>query len=386
MLVPWLGRLGGGVPASASIFARALCSEKVELRIYGGADPGFGGDQVDWQGTSIAQQKVLGLKSFSWQPTLRAALGRFKPGVLHVHGLWTFLSLAASRGALASVPRLVSPHGMLDTWALRRSHLKKRLALHFFEQKNLRSATCLHALCSQELESIRRMGLVNPVAVIPNGVLCQDEPKRYVSVDAGDVPRQRRVMLFLGRLHPKKGLRELFQAWAAALSSHRPLVEQWCLVVAGRGEPLYESLLRSEITRLQLEKHVFMVGGKFHEEKRACFERAEVFVLPSHSEGMPMAVLEAWSVGLPVLMSPECNLEQGFAAGAAMAVSLSSQALEGALVSCFQMTPEALMAMGERGRELISSKYNAADHGRELTRVYEWLAGRADKPASVTVD
>lgn len=385
MLVPWLGRAGGGVHTSASTFARAICRERVGLRIYGGAGPSFNEDKVDWRDTPVTQQVVIGSKSFCWQPALGGALGGFLPHVVHVHGLWTFLSLAASRGALAGVPRLVSPHGMLDTWALERSRWKKRLALRFFELENLRSATCLHALCAQELESIRRMGLVNPVAVIPNGVLCEEE-RDARQLEAGNLPRHRRIMLFLGRLNPKKGLAELFEAWASALSSQRHLVEPWCLVVAGQGEPAYESALRSEIQRLHLENDVFMVGGKFHEKKRACFDQAEAFILPSYSEGMPMAILEAWSFGLPVLMSRECNLESGFDAGAAMPVSPSRQGLEPALLATFNKTSEELKAMGERGRQLVLRRYNARDHGRELTCVYEWLAGCAERPVSVVLD
>lgn len=135
--------------------------------------------------------------------------GRLESGrlsLLHIHGLWMYPSVACMQWSRGKRPYLVSPHGMLDGWALRNSAWKKILAARLYENRHLRGAACLNALNESEAASIRAYGLRNPVCIVPNGV---DLPDQRPTLGGGE-----KVCLFLGRLHPKKGLPALLSAWA----------------------------------------------------------------------------------------------------------------------------------------------------------------------------
>ena len=145
-------------------------------------------------------------------PDMDERLDQINPEVLHTHGIWTYLSIGVPRWARRNQkPYIVSPHGMLDAWALDNSKLKKKVAAALYERRHLRGAACLHALCASEADSIRAFGLKNPIATIPNGIEIpegRDLKSRYSA--------KKKIMLFLGRLHPKKGLENALRAWASA--------------------------------------------------------------------------------------------------------------------------------------------------------------------------
>lgn len=162
-------------------------------------------------------------------PALDRVLASRELDVLHQHGLWQYPSIAASRWRKRTGrPVVISPHGMLDPRALNNSSWKKRLARVLFEDRNLSGAACLHALNHEELRAFRDLGLRNPVAVVPTGVYLRSaegpppDPD-FLSVD------HRKALLFLGRIHPKKGLAETLMAWARARVLNAQLTKDWVL-------------------------------------------------------------------------------------------------------------------------------------------------------------
>ena len=276
--------------------------------------------------------------------------------LIHTHGLWTTTSISAPR---AGKPWIVSPHGMLDPWALANSRLKKKLALWLFEKRHLHGAHCLHALCEPEAKAIRDFGLTQPIATIPNGVHLPDAlPDRR--------DRAERTMLFLGRLHPKKGLAEFLQSWREVNPSN------WRLVVVGWDQGNHEAELRNLAEGLKVD----FPGPAFGEEKERLLQEADGFVLPSHSEGLPVAILEAWSWGLPVLMTDACNLPEGFASESAMRYQ-DADSLRAFLA-------EDLQKMGENGRQLVSERFTWERIARQFNELYRWVLGEADQPVFVS--
>ena len=170
LLTAHLTRAGGGVYTSVRDVARALGEERgMEVEVFGperrGEEPG------GWEGVKVRTARALGPGVFSFAPGLVGQLTGADLDLVHLHGLWMHTSVAsAAFTRRTGRPHLISPHGMLDTWALHNSGWKKRLAAAFFENANLRSAACVHALNAAEEESIRDYGLTAPVCVIPNGV------------------------------------------------------------------------------------------------------------------------------------------------------------------------------------------------------------------------
>ena len=169
----------------------------------------------------------------------------------------------------------------------------------------------MHALCEEEAEALARLAPGVPICVIPNGI---DLPEPRAPEDPAS---SERILLFLGRIHPKKGLEPLIEAWARV-----PLAAAlgWRLAIAGWDDGGYEAALVARVRDLGIADSVSFLGPAFRDVKQRVFRSAAAFVLPSFSEGLPMAVLEAWSFGLPVIMTDECHLGVGFACGAALRV------------------------------------------------------------------
>jgi poly(glycerol-phosphate) alpha-glucosyltransferase len=281
-------------------------------------------------------------------------------------------------------PYVISPHGMLDPWALANSPWKKRIAAGLFEHRHLAGAACLHALTAAEAASIRDYGLRNPICVIPSGVhvptgLAPAAPSWNEAVGSGE-----RVLLYLGRLHPKKGIGALLLAWSW-MRSH-PGARAWRLVIAGWDERGHLDSLRRLCPQLGIADTVVFPGPQFGSDKAASYARASAFVLPSQSEGLPVAVLEAWAHGLPVLMTPQCNLPEGFGARAAIPIAAPDvPEIRDALGRLFSTPAAELGAMGARGRELAGQRFAWSSIAGEMKRVYKWVLGGGQKPDSVAM-
>jgi glycosyltransferase involved in cell wall biosynthesis len=278
-------------------------------------------------------------------------------------------------------PHMVSPHGMLDAWALRNSGWKKRLAARLFEDENLKSAGCLHALNAAEHGAIREYGYRGPVCMIPNGVdVPQDAAPPEMPWWKKSGPEMK-TLLYLGRLHPKKGLPNLLKAWSRLDDE---LLARWRLVIAGWDEDSHKLALRRMATVLRIEPTTTFPGALYSDDKRAAFYHCDGFILPSLSEGLPIVVLEAWAAGKPVLMTPQCNLPEGFEAGAAMEIEAEEGSIEEGLRRFMMMGDAERMQMGENGRALVAQRFAWPVIAGEMAAVYRWLAGTGPRPDTVS--
>ncbi|WP_417210223.1 glycosyltransferase [Antarctobacter sp.] len=381
ILAPDMSPRSGGVYEAISGQARALRSAgrspQVLSLIAPGQEPGEETSEL-----SIRTIRGNGPLAYSRVPGLAAALDESGAGILHVHGLWLPAISTGARhwqrrtgGAL-----VISPHGMLDPWALRNSRWKKRLALTLYEGKTLAGANCLHALNLSEVQSMRALGLRNPIAVVPNGV---DLPPASPAGPPRDADG-RRIMLFLGRLHPKKGLAETIRGWAALCAQRPDLRDDWRLVIAGWDDGGHGADLKTLVQELGLGGDVAFPGAVYGAAKQTLLARASAFILASRSEGLPMAVLEAWSHAQPVFMTSECNLPEGFDAGAAIRITTDPAAIAATLVA--HLSRADLDQVGRAGRELVEERFTWDSIGRQLDAVYAWLAGDSGaRPDWVTV-
>lgn len=384
MLTAAVSRNGGGVfPASCELAKALDAVDSLKLKVFGIEDEHTQADQLEWQGLEVRAERALGPRRFGYAPSLTERLCSGGLDLVHAHGIWMYPSLASVRWARRERrPYIVSPHGMLDPWALAQSRWKKRIAGALYEDRHLKGAACLHALTMAEARSVRAYGLRNPVCVIPNGVHIPAKPAPPQPPWGQAVAPENRVLLYLGRLHPKKGLTALLLAWSQfrLQAAARP----WRLVIAGADEGGYCSWLRRLSRVLGTEATVIFAGPQYGAAKAASLARASAFVLPSQSEGLPMAVLEAWAGGVPVLMTPQCNLPEGFEAGAAIPIAAPGPIeIRNALERLFWTSLDRLRTMGIRGRELARQSFSWDSVAREMMSVYEWVLGRGDKPASV---
>ncbi len=301
-----------------------------------------------------------------------------QPALMHLHGLWRSPTRLAPALAGEGLPLVLAPHGMLDPWALAQSRWKKRLVEALWERRALRSAGALHALCRSEADAIAATGLSAPIALIPNGVVLPDPAAPLPPAPwAGRVPPGDRVLLFLGRFHPKKGTTPLLAAWASlAAEAER---QGWWLALVGHGDggALARQVEHQGLARCSVH------GPCYGDEKAACLAQATAFVLPSFSEGLPMAALEAMSWSLPALLSPACHLPEAVAAGAALAVEPMQAHLQSQLRQLFRLGDAERSAMGAHGRALVAERFSWPRIARQTQALYGWLLGGGEPPAFV---
>jgi len=387
MVMAHLSQKSGGVFEAIAGLAPALAGRAgLGVRVYGLDHPAPAYSLLQQRGVPTSAFPVRGPASFGYAPQLGQALRREAPDLLHVHGLWMYPSIAAMGWSGRAMPYVVTPHGMLDRWALDNRRWKKRLAGFAFETRHLRGAACLHALCASELMAIREAGLRNPVCVIPNGV--DPGPVEPGNLAAPlwrrQVPGRAAILLFLGRLAPQKGIPDLLRGFAI----HRngpggPTSPPWHLVIAGWGDPAYRDSLLRLATELGLDPVVHFVGPQFGDEKARSFAAADAFVLPSVSEGLPIAVLEAWAAQLPVLMTSRCNLDLGFEAGAALRIEPEPGSIAEGLRQLAALSSAQRRQIGERGAQLIVERFSWPSAARDMEAVYRWILGRGARPGSV---
>jgi glycosyltransferase involved in cell wall biosynthesis len=306
--------------------------------------------------------------------------------ILHQHGIWTALSRVTARWHSAhNRPTVIAAHGSLDAWALRRSRLKKRLAWLLYEGRNLRTAASLHATSEAELRNFRDFGLRNPVAVIRNGIT-----EAWIE-STGDgsrfrlrhsISEDRRLLLFLSRITPKKGLPLLLDALAGV----RRKLRDWLLIIVGVDEFGHRQQLMSQADALGIAGEVRFMGPLYGQEKRDAMAACELLVLPTHSEGSPMIVLDALGAGVPVLTTQGTPWEDLLRYECGWWVAISTAALGEALLDIAGRSKDELRAMGARGKDLVRSRYSWGASARQTLMLYEWLLGRADAPDFVAME
>lgn len=373
----------GGISALACGLSRALSRSGADVEVFG-VDDGQGGATNEWHPLRPRLSRRSGPAALAHAPRQLAELVEARLDVLHTHGLWTSQSLRSLAWARATGrPYLLSPHGMLDPWALRRARLAKRLAGWMFETRHLVGAGCLHALCAAERDAIRASGHRGAVCEIPPAVdlphLGPHAPPRWAS----GLEKGRQVLLYLGRLHPKKGVSALIAGWAGACRASAAVRDSWTLVIAGWGEPRHESELHALAAAQPCAASIRFVGPVLGDERAATYGAAQAFVLPSLSEGVPLSVLEAWAHGLPVLMTDACNLPEGFAEGAAVRLSPAGEGTPSGLMDVLGLGNSERAAMGVCGRRLVERRFSWDVALPRLLAVYGWLAGNGPRPDTV---
>ena len=382
-------RVDGGIFEAELALQRQLAQfSGVEVDVVALRDEFTDADAPRWLPLKPEVGEVMGPRGFGFSPGLGGAMSSGVDvgycAALWKYPAWAFLDWQKRTGK----PAVVAPHGSLDAWALQNSKWKKRIAAAIFKDRQLRNATCFRALCSAEADSIRAYGLKQRIEIVPNGVAL---PEVLTTEDTKRTEGKKRL-LFLGRIHPKKGLVGALRAWADIQNPKFKIQnsKQWQLVIAGWDQGGHEGELRVLCGELGLkvcsfqgsvfsreEADVVFHGPAFREEKEQLLRRADAFVLPSLSEGLPMSVLEAWAYGLPVVMTPECNLPEGFASQAALEIrnrGMGTGNWEG-LRLLLDMSDSDRIEMGRRGRRLVEEKFTWPKVAAQMKQLYEEILG-----------
>jgi glycosyltransferase involved in cell wall biosynthesis len=344
-------------------------------------------DRLYYEKLPLHSYKVIGFRNLGFSLDMYRHLASVRPDVVHTHSIWMYLSYVNKKyNSATGTPYIITPHGMLDPWQLKQSVLKKKLVLALYERRHMQQASCIQALCKDEYDAIRGFGLKTPVAIIPNGVdlpAIEQGKKNHAEPGRWNKGNYRRTLLFLSRIHVKKGLDNLLQAWART----KPEQHNWQLVIAGETkDEAYMQSLFDAARNLNINDTVQFIGGQFGKHKKTCFMDADAFILPSFSEGLPMAVLEAWSYKLPAVLTPFCNLPEGFSSGAAIRIETEVDSIAAGIQSLIGMSDEERRIIGQNGYDLVKEKFTLEQVARATMHMYEWVTGKKEKPDFVFND
>jgi glycosyltransferase involved in cell wall biosynthesis len=326
--------------------------------------------------------------SFGFSPEMSRYLSSScsEVNIIHSHGLWQYTSFAARRHAVRfDIPLIVSLHGMLEPWALNNHRWRKMIAGWLFQNRVLYNAACLHATAVQELDSIRQYGLKNPVAIISNGLNVKD----YLSNgDRSQIERKwpelkgKKIILFLSRIHPVKGVINLASAWGRLCRQYK----DWHLLIAGPNSRGHKVEVQETINKAGASQCTTFCGSVYGEIRTNLYAACDFFVLPSFSENFGFVVAEALASGKPVITTKGTSWQDLETNRCGKWIDIGIDPLETAIKDSMELSEGERRAMGLRGRQLIEDKYSWPKIASQMTDVYKWVLGRGNKPECVKVN
>ena len=348
----------GGTTAAVAEIASRLASRGHPTRVLAGAvAAAIHSDLAQWDRLRTAGAR-LDIEAASGIPLRSPGLTKLisqsiKPGdVVHLHGVWEGLLWDAAKVAeRAQVRYMVCPHGMLDRWSRTRSRLKKTLAWNLGARHFIRRAGAIHFAYLTEHDRVETQEVCSPapVRIIPTGV----DPAAFAVRDARTPSGRPLEVLYLGRIHPKKGLDVLLNALAVMRAPAQ-------LKIAGPSDDsAFENRCRAIVNDRGLTSRVQWLGPLLGDKKVAAFHASDVFILPSWQEGLrSIAVLEAMACALPVILSEHCHFPEVAHHAAGIIVDNQAQAVAEALNRLAAMDESARAAMGMAGRRLVEKSYS----------------------------
>ena len=293
--------------------------------------------------------------------------------IIHNHGLWLMPNVYAGHAARKGNSRLVvSPRGMLATEALKFSALKKRVFWTLLQKPAFASAAVWHATSIEEANDIRSMGIEAPIGVIANGIHLPERTATHAA-NGGQ-----KTLLFLSRIHPKKNLPDLIDAWAL-VSAQRP---DWRLVVAGPDEAGHRTQLEI-LARSRGAESIVFTGAVYGKEKDALLESADLFVLTTRNENFGLAIAEALAAGVPAIVTrgaPWAGLETE---RCGWWIDHGVEPLTAALLKATALPAAVRREMGARGRAWMARDYTWSSVAGQMIELYSWIGGNAERPSFV---
>ena len=330
-------------------------------------------------------------KNFSLNPIYDNALEKFiselnvdsTNTIFHDNGIWLpFNNTISNVCRKNSIPIIISSHGMLEPWSFRYRYFKKKLAWYIYQQKNLKNVNVIHATSNMEAENIFKLNLNVPIALIPNGIDKPIKNKISSNFDPTSIGLlkndQRQIMLFLGRIHPKKGLLNFLVAWKNSLS----YLSDWRLVIAGFPEENYLEKLKKFVNKNKIDNSVFFLGPLFGEDLANIYKYSKIFVLPTFSENFGLVVAEALSYGLPTITTKNTPWSLLDKENAGWCCESKITDLERVIKIATNLTLSDYKIMSHNAYQL-SKNYDWNKISISFFELYKWILKKGEKPSFV---
>jgi len=288
--------------------------------------------------------------------------------ILHNHGMWQMNAVYAAIVSKQTGAHLISsPRGSLSSWAFNSGSRFKKLFWVLFQERALKNSKVLHATSIGEYEDIRAMGFKQPVAIIPNGIDLHPQLKNI---------HRKKTVLYLGRIHPVKGIDILLESWRAVES----IYPDWELKIVGgdydyHGSNGHEKKLKELVRKLKL-CNVNFSQAIYGADKFSVYKESSIYVLPSHSENFGITVVEALASGTPVITTKNTPWEELEKYDAGKCVELNKDTLSKAIIDLISVGEKSRQIMGENGKLLVREKYNWNSIAENFLELYKWTLGK----------
>ena len=331
-------------------------------------------DQMGEDETWIKSLPNDAISPYGYSRNMNRFLEKSDYDLYHTNGMWMHCNhITCTIARKKHKPYIITPHGMLYPQAMARSTWKKQLLLKFGGvDEDLRLASCIHCTCMEEMKHYRDLGYKNPVAVIPNPVpmpLFIDKLKKDQSV---------KRIGYLGRLHPRKNVEVLLNAWLELADK----VKQAELVIMGKGDADYERFLKSFVQKHSMNNVKFagFVAGRDKFERLASLT---ALCVPSDFENFGMIVTEALSVGTPVIASLGTPWQELNSEHCGFWVKNDIKTFAEIINKVLSLSDEEILRMGENGKQLVKDKYQDKQVAKMMRQLYEWILNEWDRPEFV---
>ncbi len=268
--------------------------------------------------------------------------------IIHIYGIWQpFLAKLFYYSKKNKKKTIITPLGALEPWSLSQKSLKKKIALWVYQKKIMNTCDIIHATSEIEKENLKKLGIKNRIIVIPHGIDINYARKKYVN-------NKIKKAIFFSRIHEKKGLLELVEAWS------KIKIKNWCLDIYGPvSDKNYLNLIKQKIQNLNLDETIKIYDPIYDlNKKKIIFESADCFLLPSKSENFGISVGEALSYGLPVLTTTSTPWKDIEIVNAGMIFEMSKENLKNALKQFLAISNDKLYQMGLNGQNLVQQKFS----------------------------
>lgn len=360
LLAGWASRRNGGVFEALVHQAETISELGGEAWVFAAQDEWCDKDRHRLAGAQCRFSPPTGTQALAFAPGLSREIEAAELDCLHLHGIWQGSSWTCADWSQRHPGRtVISPHGMLDPWITARGRIRKAAFRALAERRNWRSATLFHALTQDEATDIRHWAPSANLAVIPN-------PAPPTTPTGRRFPPPE--LIYLGRIHEKKNLAALIAGWQRARPS---LPRDARLTIAGNGGESDVRALKQSVA--DAGAGASYIGACYGAAKQELFASARFMVLASHSEGLPMAILEAWAAGLPTIMSDACHLPEGLRNGAALRCGTDPAAIAGALTAGFAMGAAQWQAMSQAAFDLATGPFSHRTIASRWATVYDEL-------------
>lgn len=349
---------GGGPSRSVPMLVKGLAELGAEVTLMTQWS-----EKMNTHALDETTAKMYVLDSFK-EDEIEAFIRKGKFDIVQLQGMWDlrYHKLAKICRRL-NIPYIETPRGMLEPWSLAQKKWKKRLALWLYQMNDLNHAACIYTTAEDEARNVKALGVKAPCAVIPNGIEV-DSYKCRTSMDG--VKKQ---VLFLSRIHVKKGIELLIEAWARIVEDF----PGWSLLIVGNGEADYVESLRNKVKEHGVGESVTISEPVFGEAKVKLYQSSALFVLPSYSENFGMVIAEAMSCGVPVITTRYCPWEILNETGTGWCIDLSVDNLTDTLRQAMGMNADILYEMGQKASLLVSEKFDYRSVAKKTMEMYKLI-------------